>query len=342
MKHILKFIAGTFLFINCTGVTKEEQPKKIRLDENLTYKVFLDESYLKNSQVASVFETIDETYDQTLTANVESIVLLNTTMYKYTEDSDTVGGLFSNTMTTISALGSVVSLVFENASQEVKIQVSILSDLEDTFNEEITYKINSDLKELLINLYPLLYLIEKNGILNLDNSDRTIEFFNSNLKINKYLVDELVPTYSDVVSSFCELNRTVVLNKLNKSQIDSLKLQLLSLDDNYGQFENRGAIKKFKKEYLKFSNLKDLKKSSISEETEFLNEKTLNGIKAYVNLQDSNLKKLISFLGSNDQVSVQKVLIGDYPIFTIKKYETHNSKIRDLKFEKILKKLNKI
>ena len=313
---------------------------KIRLDENLTYKVFLDMSLQKNKLIASVFETINESQTNVLNAQIESIIL-NTSGFKFTGNPETVSGIFSNITTGLSEGIKAVNAGVKSANMDIRDQLAILYDLEGTFNEKVSSKINSDLKELVINLYPLEYLFDKHDILELDDSEKTINLFNSNLKLNEYLINDLVPAYRDVIKSFNKLNQTVALNKLNKSQVDSLKLQILSFDDDFGPFENKGSIKDFKSNYIKFSEITDLKKSNISAELDFLNEKTVNAINAYVSSQNTKIKKMISFLGANDLVSVKKILIGNYPIMTIKKYETHYSKIRDKKIKKILSELAK-
>lgn len=341
--HKLFFLFMLINFFSCgsdSSSGSNDSSRKIKLKENLTYKVFLDESYLKNPQVNTVFEKIDETYTSTLNATIE-IILLNSSEFKLTGDMETFSGMFSNTTSFISDMATAAKLGFKSGSTEVKKQISILSELEDTFNEKVSDKINSDLKKLVTNLYPLEYLITKNEIHYSDSSDKTIKLFKSNKKINNYLIEDIVPTFFDVVESFTKLNRVVVLNKLNKNQVDSLKLQILSFDNDFGQFQNKGSIKNFKDNYLKFSNLKNLKNSNISSEIQFLNEEMLVEINKYIDLQDSKIKKLISFLGANDLVDVQKVLIGDYPIFTVKKYETYQSKIRDTKFNKLLQELKK-
>jgi hypothetical protein len=334
----LKLLFFISLISSCGG--NGNKTNKIRLDENLTYKVFIDESLQKNERIASVFETINETQTNTLNAQIEGIVILNTGDFKFTGDSETVNGLFSNISAGISGLSSAINTGLKSGSFEVKNQLAILYDLEETFNKKVASKINSNLKELAINLYPLEYLFDKNDILTLDSRKKTIKFFNSNLKLNEYLINDLVPAYRDVVRSFNNLHQTVVLNKLNKSQVDSLKLQILSFDDDFGPFENRGSIKDFKSNYLKFSKITDLKKSNISAELDFLNEKTVNAINRYISLQNSKIKKMIPFLGSNDLVSVRKVLVGDGPIVA-KKYETYNSKIKTKKINKILSELTK-
>ena len=334
----LKLLFFISLIYSCGG--NGNKTNKIRLDENLTYKVFIDESLQKNELIASVFETINETQTNTLNAQIEGIVIVNTGSFKFTGDSDTVSGLFSNISAGVSGLSSAIVTGLKSSSFEVKNQLAILYDLKETFNKKVSSKINSNLKELAINLYPLEYLFDKNDILTLDSREKTIKFFNSNLKLNEYLINDLVPAYRDVVRSFNNLHQTVVLNKLNKSQVDSLKLQILSFDDDFGPFENRGSIKDFKSNYLKFSKITDLKKSDISAELDFLNEKTVNAINTYISLQNSKIKKMITFLGSNDLVSVRKVLVGDGPIVA-KKYETYNSKIKTKKINKILSELTK-
>lgn len=338
----LKYLFLISLIYSCgiDGTGSKNKTSKVRLDENLTYKVFIDESLQKNELIASVFETINETKTNTLNAQIESIVIRNTGEFKFTGDSETVGGLFSNITTGALSVASAINAGVRSGSFEVKNQLAILYDLEETFNEKVSSKINSDLTELAINLYPLEYLFDKNDILKLDVSNKTVELFNKNLKLNEYLINDLVPAYRDVVKSFNNLNQTVVLNKLNKSQVDSLKLQILSFDDDFGPFENRGSIKNFKSNYLKFSKITDLKKSNISAELDFINEKTVNAINTYISLQNSKIKKMIPFLGSNDLVSVRKVLVGDGPIVA-KKYETYNSKIKTKKINKILSELTK-
>jgi hypothetical protein len=334
----LKYLFFISLIYACGS--NGNKTNKIRLDENLTYKVFIDESLQNNQLIASVFETINETKTSTLNAQIEGIIVYNTGGFKFTGDSDTAAGLFSNITAGISGVASAINTGLKSGSFEVKNQLAILYDLEETFNKKVSSKINSNLKELAINLYPLEYLIEKNDILKLDSSKKTVKFFNSNLKLNEYLINDLVPAYRDVVKSFNDLHKTVVLNKLNKPQVDSLKLQILSFDDDFGPFENRGSIQNFKSNYLEFSKITDLKKSNISSELDFINEKTVNAINAYISLQNSKIKKMISFLGSNDLVSVRKVLVGDGPIVA-KKAETYNSKIKVKKINKILSELYK-
>jgi hypothetical protein len=313
---------------------------KIRLDENLTYKVFLDKSTQKNKAVASVFETINESQTDVLNAEIDAIIL-NASMFKFTGTANTVSGIFSDITTGLTEGIKAVNAGVKSVNMDVREQLAILHDLEVTYNEKVSSKINSDLKELVINLYPLEYLFIKHDILELDDSEKTVNLFKKNLKLNEYLINDLVPAYRDVIKSFNKLNQTVVLNKLNKSQVDSLKLQILSFDDDFGPFENRGSIKNFKNNYIKFSEITDLKKSNISAELDFLNQKTVNAINAYISSQNTKIKKMISFLGANDLVSVKKVLIGDDPIMTIKKYENHYSIIRDKKIKKILSKLTK-
>ena len=150
----------------------------------------------------------------------------------------------------------------------------------------------------------------------------------------------MVPAYRDVVMSFTNLHRTVVLNKLNESQIDSLKLQMLSTEDDFGIFENSGAIKDFKTDYLNYSKVIDLKKSKISSELEFMNESTIKAIDSYISLMNSKINLMISFLGANDRVNVKEALVGDGPIVS-KKYETHLSKIKAEKINKLLLDLSK-
>lgn len=342
MKFLFRVIIVFLFLISCKSENSSSTSGKIELSENLKYEVLLDESYLKNPQVNSVFEIIDKTLNESQNTIIEGIKI-NAHPFKFTGDNSTVGGLFDNTMSGLSLIkdaGKIILGVEERL--EIKRQISILHDLEKTFNKNISYRINSDLKEILINLYPLEYFIMKNKIIDLDTSTKTIELFNSNLKVNNYLIEDLVPTYVDVVKSFSELNRTVVLNKLNRSQIDSLKLQISSLDEEIGPFKNKGSIKKFKNNYLKFHKLKDFNDSKISSEIEFLNDETLKGINDYISSQENKIKKLISFLGSNDLVKTRNVLIGDLPIFTKKKYETRQSKIIDKKFNKMLQILQNI
>jgi len=334
----LKYLFLISLIYSC-GSDVTGTKSKIRLDEYLTYEVFIDESLQKNELIASVFETINETKTNTLNAQIEYIIARNATVFKLTGDTNSVGGLFSNITTGISGVTSAINIGLRSSNFEVKNQLAILYDLKETFNEKVSLKINSDLKELAINLYPLKYLFDKNDILTLDVSAKTVKFFNSNLKLNEYLINDLVPAYSDVVESFSKLHKTVVLNKLNKSQVDSLKLQILSFDADFGPFENRGSIKNFKSNYLEFSKITDLKKSNISAQLEFINEKTVNAISAYISLQNSKIKKMISLLGANDLVSVRKVLVGDGPI-VFKEYGTYN-KIKTKKLNKILSELTK-
>ena len=335
MKKI-KYLLFVFVTFSCSSIST----KKLTLDENLTYNVFVDETILQNELISSVFEEIDNTKTSTLNAQIESIIVVNA-VFKFTGDIETVSGLFSNIKTGISSTASAIKAGIESGSFEVKNQLAILYDIEETFNEETTLKINSNLKEMAVNLYPLEYLFDKNQILKLDTSDKTVELFNKNLKVNDYLVDDLVPAYTDVVMNFSNLHRTVVLNKLNKVQIDSLKLQIVSKDNDLGLFENKGSIKDFITSYSKFSEITDLKKSNISSDLQFMNEETIDAVESYISSLNSKIELMVSFLGSNDLVNVKDVLVGDGPIVN-KKWETSQSKIKVDKINKLLSDLSKM
>ena len=66
-----------------------------------------------------------------------------------------------------------------------------------------------------------------------------------------------------------------------------------------------------KNNYLDFTKLNDLKNSDISKEIEFMNENSVKLLENYSLKLNSKIEKLISYIGSDDLGSFEKIMLSN-------------------------------
>ena len=314
MKKIIK-ISTLFICILIFSCGNNNSENKLKLNENPTYKDFVDKSLLGNEAIASFYEETSKALDDLLDISYDLVKQTEISEYKLTETEtddlkSTLGNLFSSSMDLVDITSSGIGM--EMAYASVDEQLRILKGFEKTFKKEKSLELNSGFKTYIINVYPLKYMFTNgDDALSLNLNKKTTKVFKSNPKLDAYFMDKLTPAYYDLIKSCMQLHKVVALNKLQKNQVDSLKLQMLSKDKNYGLFKNTKSITNFKNNYLDFTKLNDLKNSDISKEIEFMNEKSVKLLENYSLKLNSKIEKLISYIGSDDLGSFEKIMLSN-------------------------------
>ena len=314
MKNLIK-ISILFISVVICSCGSDNAENKLKLNENATYKDFVDKSLLKNEAVASFYEETSTALDDVLELSYDLVKQGEITEYKLTETEtddlkSTFGNLFSSSMDLVDITSSGIGM--EMSYNSVVEQLRILQGFEKTFKKEKSLELNSGFKTYIINVYPLKYKFTNgDDVLSFNLNKKTTKVFKSNPKLDAYFMDKLTPAYYDFIKSCMQLHKIVALNKLQKNQVDSLKLQMISKDKNYGLFKNTKSITNFKNNYLNFTKLNDLKNSDISKEIEFMNEKSVKILENYSLKLISNVEKMITYIGSDDLGSFEKIMLSN-------------------------------
>jgi hypothetical protein len=314
MKSLIK-ISILFISVIVCSCGSDNAENKLKLNENATYKDFVDNSLLGNEAIASFYEEMSSALDDVLETVYGILTQGEIAEYKFTatetEDiKSTFGNLFSSGMDIVDMASSGIGI--EMAYNTVVEQLRILQGFEKTFKKEKSAALNSGFKTYVTNVYPLKYKFTKDEeYLSLNLDKQTIKIFKSNPKLDTYFIDKLAPAYYDLVKSYMQLHKVVALNKLQKNQVDSLKLQMTSKDKNYGIFKNTKSIANFKDNYSEFNELNDFKTSEIAKEIEFMNEKSAKKLEKYSLKLNSNIEKMITYIGSDDLGSFEKIMLSN-------------------------------
>ena len=292
MKNLIK-ISILFISVIVCSCGSDNAENKLKLNENATYKDFVDNSLLENEAIASFYEEMSTALDDVQEAGYDIVTQAEIAEYKLaeTETDDiksTFGNLFSSGIDIADMASSGIGM--EMAYNTVVEQLRILQGFEKTFKKEKAVALNSGFKTYVTNVYPLKYKFTKDKeYLSLNLDKQTTKIFKSNPKLDAYYIDKLAPAYYDLVKSYMQLHKVVALNKLQENQVDSLKLQMTSKDKNYGLFKSTKSITNFKSNYSEFNKLNDFKTSAIAKEVEFMNEKSAKTLEKYSLKLNSNM-----------------------------------------------------
>ena len=138
MKNLIK-ISILFISVIVSSCGSDKAENKLKLNENATYKDFVDKSLLENEAVASFYEETSKALDDVLEISYDLVKQAEITEYKLTETEtddlkSTFGNLFSSGMDLVDMTSSGIGM--EMSYNSVVEQLRILQGFEKTFKKE--------------------------------------------------------------------------------------------------------------------------------------------------------------------------------------------------------------